>query len=165
MHTYIVGITNSGKSHLAKHLAASYKQAGYGVLVLDPQQSQEWAQIADFCTTDRDEFLDVFWKSKNCKVFVDECQDVMDNNDREMHAIVKRGRHNGHQVFLISQRPSSIARNARTQCSQVISFKQNRDEAAILAREFGNDDLRDVCRLGQYEFIKADSHSAETQKI
>lgn len=165
MHCYIVGITNSGKSHLAKHMARQYKAKGYGIIVLDPQLSREWQEIGDFVSPNRDEFLETFWKSKNCKVFVDECQDVMDNHDKEMHAIVKRGRHNGHQVFLISQRPSSIARNARTQCAQVISFKQNRDEALILAREFGNDDLRNVCRLGEYEFLKATSHSCEAMKI
>lgn len=165
MHTYIVGITNSGKSHLAKHLAREYKAAGFGVIVLDPQQSRDWQEIGDFFTTERDEFLDVFWRSKNCKVFIDECQDVLENNDREFMQIIKRGRHNGHQVFLISQRPSSIARNARTQCAQVISFKQNRDESMILAREFGNDDLRDVCTLGEYEFIKATSHTAERLKL
>lgn len=165
MHTYIVGITNSGKSHLAKHLAREFKSAGYGVIVLDPQKSREWAEIADFCTDDKAEFLDVFWRSRDCRVFVDECQDVLDNNDKEMLQIVKRGRHNGHQVYLISQRPSSIACNARSQCSQVISFKQNRDEAYILAREVGNDDFRDVSRLGKYEFMIGDNHTSEVSKL
>lgn len=165
MHTYIVGITNSGKSHLAKHLAREYKAAGFSIIVLDPQGSREWAEIADTYTEDRDEFLDVFWRSRNCKVFVDECQDVMDDHDKEMAKIVKRGRHNGHQVFLISQRPKSIPRNARTQCSQIISFKQARDEARTMASEIGNDDFVIAGELGRYEFVQGDNFTVSVQKL
>lgn len=157
MHTYIVGITNSGKSHLAKHMARGYKRNHFGIIVYDPQRSSDWEEIADFFTDDRAEFLDAFWKSQNCKVFVDECQDTMTNTDREMAAIVKRGRHNGHQCFLISQRPKSIPVNVRSQCSQIITFRQAREEAKIMANEIGNDEFRAASELGRYEFLAGDN--------
>ena len=49
-HNLILGMTMSGKTTLAKRLAAHYTQNGINVVVLDPMYDPEWE--ADFTTAD-----------------------------------------------------------------------------------------------------------------
>lgn len=161
MHSYIVGTTGSGKSHLAKSMARGYREAGYSVLALDPVRDPEWAAVADHVTADKDEFLRVFWESANCKVFVDETLRVTDNHDKEFHATATMGRHNGHQLYYLAQRPSHIPVNIRSQCQTVFTFRQNRKESILMSDDFGNDDLRQAVELGKYEFLHATNFKCE----
>jgi DNA helicase HerA-like ATPase len=57
-HSLILGMTESGKTTLAKRLAQHYKSRGIGVIVLDPL-NDDWP--CDFKTADPDEFLRVYW--------------------------------------------------------------------------------------------------------
>ena len=165
MHAYIVGTTGSGKSHLAREICKGVRDSGYQTLVLDPIGDPKWNEAADLVVTDKDHFLEIFWESTNLRVFCDELLRYTDNHDRDFHTTATMGRHNGHQVFYIAQRPSHVPINIRSQCQTVFTFKQNRKEAMLMAGDFGNDDLQQAARLGQYEFLHADAFKCVRTKL
>ena len=68
-HSLILGMTESGKTTIAKELAKRLKSSGHPVIVLDPMHD---AWEADFQTDDQNEFLNVFWQAQKCHVFIDE---------------------------------------------------------------------------------------------
>ena len=159
----IVGMTESGKTTLAKKLAAEYKASGYGVRVYDPLSDDGWN--ADFQTADERQFLQAYFQSKNCRVFVDECHEVAGNHDKIIHATATRGRHYGHRNFYIAQRPTMIAVNIRSQCKHIYTFFQSPEECKVMAREFGNQDLKQACELSEGEYLYCTPHTSQHGKV
>lgn len=152
-HTLIVGQTNTGKTTLALQMAQKWSAQGFPVLVLDPMLDPRWKPYAALQTPNKDEFLRAYFSSKGCRAFVDESIEVASNSDKDIILTATRGRHYGHANVYISQRANSVARNIRTMCFQVASFKQHRDDAKILSREFGDDDLMGVTKLVRGEYM------------
>lgn len=152
-HTLIVGQTNTGKTTLALDMCRRWKQAGFATLVLDPMLDTRWSGIVDLQTADKAEFLRAYFNSRNARVFIDESIEVASNSDKDIIYTATRGRHYGHANVYISQRANSVARNIRTMCFQVASFKQHADDAKILSREFGSDELMGVTKLQRGQFI------------
>lgn len=138
-HSLILGQTESGKSTLAKKLAAILKSKGEPVLVLDPLNDPEWA--ADFKTTNPDQFLQVFWKSRECHVFIDEAGDMVGRFDETMRETATSGRHWGHSCYFISQRGAMVSTTVRAQCRHVFLFASSFDDCKILAKEFNAPEL------------------------
>lgn len=63
------------------------------------------------------------------------------------------GRHWGHKVYFITQRVKQISPNIRTQCSELVIFKQSLNDTKDLADEFVEPMINDAHTLGQGEFI------------
>lgn len=152
MHKLILGITGSGKTHLCKTLAKKYKEAGYGVLVLDPMVDPDWT--CDFKTKNKDEFLHVVKTNKNCKLFIDESGQEIGRYNQEMFFLATQARHWGHISHFISQRAQSVNKTVRDQCSELYAFRQSKTDADILAGDFAQEKLKDLCKLKKYEFLK-----------
>lgn len=146
-HSLILGMTESGKTTLAKQLAAYYKSQGIGVLVLDPLADPQWQ--ADYRTSDVSEFLDMFWKSRRCAVFIDEAGEAVGQFDKVMHKTATKGRHWGHSCHYISQRGTMIARTVRDQCSHLFLFTTALEDSKIHAAEWNSAELRDATKLPQ----------------
>ncbi len=147
----LVGMTESGKTTLAKRLSADQKNRGIGVLVLDCLNSEGWA--ADFQTTDPDQFLDVFWKSQNCAVFIDEAGDSVGRFNMAMEQTATRGRHFGHNVHYISQRHAQLSKTVRDQCRYLALFRSSLDDCKIHSREWARPALLSGSELEQGEYL------------
>lgn len=144
-HSLILGMTESGKTTLAKQLAAQYHARGIGVIVLDPMNDPEWQ--ADYRTDDPAEFLAVVWKSKRCAVFIDEAGEAVGAFDTVMQRTATKGRHWGHSMHYLSQRGVQIARTVRDQCSHLFLFTTSLDDSKIHANEWNKPILREANTL------------------
>lgn len=152
-HVLIVGSTESGKTTLARNLAAHYKRSNYGVLVLDPLSDPRWP--CDFITADAAEFLDIFWRSRKCIAFMDEGGESVGRYDLAMQKTATRGRHWGHSCHYVAQDPTQLAPIVRSQCSHLFAFALSSRQSKVLAEEF-NEPLLETCpKLRQGEYIHA----------
>jgi hypothetical protein len=149
-HSLILGMTESGKTSLAKQLARGYKERGIGVLVLDPMNDPEWA--CDYKTDDVDEFLSVYWNSRRCAAFIDEAGEAVGQYDTAMHRTATKGRHWGHANHYISQRGTMIACTVRDQCSHLFLFATALKDSKIHAAEWNADILKSANALKQGEY-------------
>lgn len=150
-HALILGQTLSGKTSLAKKLAQSYRAQGIKVIVLDPLNDAEWQ--ADHKTGDVDEFLNVFWDSERCAVFIDEAGDSVGRFDDAMIKTATRGRHFGHRCHYISQRGAQLAFTVRAQCTELFLFNTSFDDCKIHANEWSEPTLKKGNELPQFHYI------------
>jgi hypothetical protein len=150
-HVLILGMTMSGKTSLAKQLAAKYREAGVKVGVLDPLCDPEWN--ADFQTHDTDEFLSMFWASRQCAWFIDEAGESVGRYDEVMVKTATRGRHWGHRNHYISQRGTQLSRTVRDQCSQLFLFTTSLDDCKIHSSEWNKPELKTAMSLPQGEYF------------
>ena len=153
MHVLIVGMTESGKTTLAKRLANRFRSKGVGVLVLDPMHDPEWS--ADFQTSDPGQFLDVCRRSTSCALFVDEAGAAIGRYDAQYDWLATRSRHFGHSCHFLTQRGAQLNPTVRGQCSGIALFAVNRADADLYAKEWNCDLLRSAPTLQRGEFIWA----------
>jgi hypothetical protein len=157
-HVMILGMTLSGKTSLAKRVAAEYRAKGIKVGVLDPLGDPEWN--ADFQTSDPGVFMQQFWQARQCAWFIDESGDMVGRYDKEMQQTATRGRHWGHRVHYLSQRGTQIARTVRDQCSSLFLFTTALNDCKVHADEWNKPDLRTAHTLPQGHYFYTDRFSA-----
>lgn len=154
-HSLIVGMTESGKSTLARRMVAGYKTEGLHTLILDPLDDPAWYNAgASYLTTDGDKFLEIVFKSRKCAIFVDESGEAIGRYGGAMKKLATRSRHYGHNAHFISQRAVDIDKTIRDQCTYLFCFRVSRGDAETLANEYGYEELLECSRLNQGEFIK-----------
>lgn len=153
MHSMIAGKTMSGKTTWAKKKVKALKEIypNRPCLVLDPFLDPGWE--VDFKTSDPDEFLEVVWASENCNLFVDESGKMIGKFNPVMDQLATQSRHWGHKCYFISQRVKQISTNIRTQCSEVVLFKQSLNDTKDLADEFCEPLINQAHSLEPGEFI------------
>ena len=122
------------------------KRKGRGTLVLDPLHDQ-WD--CDFKTADQEEFLQAFWNSQSCDVFIDEAGDAIGQYEKLMIKTATRGRHWGHNVHFITQRGAQLSPTVRTQCRNLFLFNMALEDCKLLAREFNRPELEKAALLPQ----------------
>ena len=156
-HVLILGMTESGKTTLAKKLCKDYQKRDIGCIVLDPLQDPGWSDTPDsdlfFQTTDKDQFLASVKASQRCAVFIDESGESVGQYDTQMHWLATRGRHYGHNCHFLSQRGQQIAKTVRDQCGRLYLFCCSFTDGKILADEWNKPELRDASELPQGEFF------------
>ena len=163
MHALIVGISYTGKSMLAKRIAAGLA-AHNNIIVYDPLQSANWPESA-LLFSSPEKFLAHVEQAQNAYVFVDEAKTLWDHDEKRADALLYKRRHQGLLVFLIAQRATMIKPNARNQCSRLYAFKQTSDDARALAGDY-DDSIRDmITRLPPCEFIATNGHTVERFKL
>lgn len=149
-HALILGMTQSGKSTLAKKLARGYKANGQGILVLDPL-GDDWD--CDFKTPEPAEFLRVVWDSRSCAAFVDEAGDSAGQHDKDMQRTATRGRHWGHRFHYISQRGTMINRTIRDQCTHLFLFGTALEDCKTHAKEWNKPQLLEAAKFKQGDYF------------
>jgi hypothetical protein len=150
VHTLIFGMTQSGKTTLAKKvLIPKYKKLGLKTIVLDPL-NDNWD--ADFQTDDENDFLRVLWNSRQCCAFLDEAGDTVGRYNSAMIQTATRGRHWGHKIHYLAQRASLIATTVRDQCSTLYLFTSSINDGKIHANEWNKPELVNCNTLQQGEF-------------
>lgn len=150
-HCLIIGRTLSGKTTFAKKKAAALRAKGYHIVVLDPFLDPEWN--ATFITSNQEDFLAKVWLNRNCAVFVDEGGSTIGKFNDAMNELATRGRHWGHKCFFITQRVKQLSTTVRTQCSELVIFKQSLSDTKDLANEFVEPMINDAHLLNKGEFI------------
>ena len=108
-------------------------------MVLDPIDPDAWG--ADFATDDPAVFLDTFWKSANCMVFVDEAGDNFGRFETDMAQCATKGRHSGHCLHFISQRAKMLSPTVRTQCTKLVLFNVAYEDAKMHSVEWNRPQL------------------------
>jgi len=156
-HGLILGMTESGKTTLAKKLARDFKASGIGVIVLDPMHDPNW--VCDFKTDNQEKFLDVLWRSKSCAVFIDEAGEAVGRYAELMHRTATKGRHWGHRCFYIAQRITQIAPLVRDQCSHLFLFNSSLGDSKIHANEWNHKELEQAFTLRQGEYFYCTRYS------
>jgi len=133
MHSLILGMTESGKTALAKKLVKEFKAKGIYCISLDPLSDPSWG--CDFITNDPDKFSQVWKSSRGCAVFIDEAGTVGKFSETINEAATK-GRHWGHSFFFLSQRATQIEPLVRDQCGALFLFRSGLQSRKTLAEEF-----------------------------
>lgn len=143
MHSLICGVTESGKTTLAKAVTQRLRKKGARVMVYDPVyypgESHPWG-AGCFIYTEPDEFFADVAKPENhgSHLFIDESGELFTQGDRDRFWLLTRGRHYGYSVNLIAQRPKMLAPTIRTQCSTAYVFRLAADDLDEVGRDFGH---------------------------
>ncbi|MGL6121759.1 MAG: hypothetical protein ACRC1W_01730, partial [Shewanella sp.] len=78
-------------------------------------------------------------KSGDADIWIDEAADHCGVSDRDNHWLLRRGRHYGFVVHLISQRPKMLAPNVRGQCSRAYIFRLAKSDLTEIAADLGHE--------------------------
>lgn len=148
-HVLIAGITESGKTTLAKRLVKRYNSNGIATLVLDPLNDPQWG--ATFQTSDKELFLRNVKQSRSCALFIDESGEMIGRYNEEMFFLATRARHLGHNTHFITQRVVQLNKTVRDQCVDLFLFMVSKTDAKILADEFNKPELQQANMLNQFE--------------
>ena len=70
-----------------------------------------------------------------------------------MDELATRGRHWGHKCFFITQRVKQLSNTVRAQCSELVIFKQARNDTKDLADEFVEPMILQADSLEKGQFI------------
>jgi hypothetical protein len=151
-HYLIVGMTESGKSTLAKLLAKQWKKSGLPIAVLDPLAYPDWP--CDFHTSRPENFLRHLKTHKEkAWAIIDEGGVAIGRYNEAMNWCFTTSRHIGWNVLVITQGVTQLPPIVRGQCSGVFLFQCANTNWQILAEEFNRPELVSLSRLGKGEFL------------
>ncbi len=143
-HALITGQTQSGKSTLARKLAAGALRRGFPIIVHDKFLNREWGQWGPnrkrvFVTRDDETFLRWVASSESAYVFLDEAPELVgrDKRGERFHWLATQGRHLGHRCHFIAQGPMQVHYAVRSNCIRLYTFRLYRSEAVKLYRDTG----------------------------
>lgn len=151
MHSLIIGMTESGKTTLAKMLCRTLNNGGNKTAVLDPLFDDGWQ--CDFQTQNSDEFLRWAKSNRSAYLFVDEGSISIGRYNLPMQWLATMARHWGHSATFISQGLTQLPPAVRNNCSRLYLFTAADSVSKIAAEEFNKKELRDAEALGRGEFL------------
>lgn len=149
-HVLICGITQSGKTTLARELCNHYQARDTGVMVLDPINDPAWP--ADYRTTDPAAFLETARASWQCALFLDESGEVVGRYNDQMFWCATQARHRAHRSHFITQRPAQLAKTVRDQCTRLCLFAISPSDAKTLSDEWNKPQLLNAPDLPAGQF-------------
>lgn len=174
-HAVITGMSQSGKSLLAKTIARATLTRGRPVLVFDPMMAGHsgaglngWPGGAHV-VGDWERFKAIALASRSCLLIIDECADVVEEDPIGLRRLMRRGRHigadgcGGHSIILIAQRYLlSLDKSARDQASHVFAFCQSAADAKAIAGDFNAPALEQkIPVMPRLSYIMADKYGAQ----
>lgn len=151
LHVLYAGVSQSGKTTLARHHARLLDRAGHELAVYDPVGTAtaggDWPERAQ--RFDSPHAL-LAWLEKHradpehpVYVFVDESADVFGHSQRDAHWVPRRIRHQWIYLRLLSQRPKMLPPDVRSQCGHAYVFRLASEDMRMVLSDFGHD-LKDV---------------------
>lgn len=152
-HNLVVGMTESGKTSLAKLYCDGFKKSGIKTMVLDPVHDTGWN--ADFQTHDPEMFLKVVKSERNCMIFVDESGSAIGRYNSEMEWLATTSRHLGHSCWFIMQDATQVAPIIRGNCTKAFVFACDPKLIERVASEWNEQTLRNCERLPKFCFYVA----------
>jgi energy-coupling factor transporter ATP-binding protein EcfA2 len=141
-HILICGQTKSGKTTLARMLAAAHLRLARTVIVHD-RMWDDWGQgnPRAFVTMRDEVFLRWCWQARSAAIFLDEASELCSNDRRgeQFHWLATRGRHYGFVCHFIAQGALGVSHKIRGNCTEIYAFRLKRSEAMKLYRETGEE--------------------------
>lgn len=120
-HNLVVGMTESGKSTLAKIVCKAMQKRGISTAVLDPMHSQDWG-VPTFQTHNSETFLEYVKKNKSHVLFIDEAGQMIGRWNQPMEWLATTSRHLGHSCWFILQGTTQVSPVIRDQCHKCYLF-------------------------------------------
>jgi hypothetical protein len=140
-HWLYTGVTETGKTTLARFHARTLATAKHRVYVYDPVRTETAGGAWEKCSmlkSDPDEASEQIEELQDCFVFVDEARDLLGHDRRENHWMLRRGRHQGIYFRLVCQRPTMLPPDVRTQCSRLFMFRLASTDSQEICADFGH---------------------------
>lgn len=141
VHVLYAGVTQSGKTTLARLHARLLLDNDWRVIVYDPVGTETrgggWGKDAEVFA-DRERFLSYVKTQRDAFVFIDEGADLFTQGQLENQWLFRKGRHAGLYMRVCTQRPKMIAPNVRTQCAHAYLFRLAREDMGELFADFGH---------------------------
>jgi hypothetical protein len=162
-HACIAGITESGKTHLARALARGFMRSWVKTLVLHKPLEKWGRDEAAWQTSDPEAFLRMFDAARGCAVFMELADADVSKWDDRFHKAFSRGRHLGHRCHFLAQRAAMVHPAIRENCTAVYLFKSAPKGAQVWAEEFADDQLLKAgeTTFPQYHFMHKASRFAQ----
>lgn len=157
MHTLICGVTESGKTTLARKVARDLAAQGQNIIVFDPVFTASagggWPE-SSVIFSDEDDLFEYLSRDdvSGAHVFIDEAGEIFGGDKRHNLWLLTRGRHYGFHVVMIAQRPKMILPTARNQCSRTYMFRLARDDAREVGADMGHSGLEKII-LDKGDFV------------
>jgi hypothetical protein len=167
VHWLYVGVTQSGKTTLARWHARKLLAARHRVIVYDPVGTEtsggDWGDGAELYS-DPEKFSRAMEKESKAFVFIDESADVHSHSQVENQWMLRRGRHAGLYFRLVVQRVKMIPPNVRTQCARLFLFRAARADSREILADFGHepDVLPEHFEKGDCLMVESGSDTVET---
>lgn len=156
-HSLIIGMSESGKTTLAKQIAQEFYENGTDYIVYDPitPYQSAWPGAA-FVTDDIDELYAIAKHpdSRNLLIIIDESSVGIGRNPQDKQWFATQARHWGHTVLFLAQREVQVSVTVRDQCTWIYIFRIAKKDAEKFADEFGHPVLKEAHQLGKLEFFK-----------
>jgi ABC-type nitrate/sulfonate/bicarbonate transport system ATPase subunit len=163
MHVFVLGLSKTGKSTLARAIADDWN--GH-VIAFDPLGDPKWKASADFVTRDFDDFAKIYQTNRSCLCVVDECHLIKDMKHKtilmNMNAV---GRHYGHTNLFIGHRVTSVPKGARMLSERFLVFRQAPDDAKEIYGDYPHDAIKSLPQLQRGEYLDFDTFNCEKRKI
>jgi DNA helicase HerA-like ATPase len=166
-HTLYTGITESGKTTLARYIARMAQQNKQQVFVFDPVGTQTagggWGDRA-IIYDDFEAFMDAVEQTPitHAHLFIDEAMEHFGVGDKENHWLATRGRHKHLVCHFIAQRPKMLAPNVRTQCTTGYIFRLSPDDMDTVGEDYGHGNLSRFS-LESGQFLKLTTKSSKIE--
>lgn len=142
-HFLIVGMTESGKSSLARAMSRKYAEAGHVPIVLDVTRNREWGSGA-IIFTDAEEFLRYVKNPRlviRQPLFIEEAGIAIGKYIADFQWITTFSRHHGMRAHIVAQRAEMVDKTLRSQCANLCAFGLPFDDAKSYAREFNGKEI------------------------
>lgn len=169
-HTLFTGVTQSGKTTMARHFCRQFDKMGQRTIVYDPvgtiTAGGDWPERS-VKFDDPEEFMEYVNRDDvyHAHIFVDEAGDHFGVSDKDNHWLFRRGRHKGFILYPIAQRPKMLAPNVRTQCGKAYVFRLAKDDANEVGADFGHSNLHNIITtLDVGDYIMLTSGSPEIKR-
>jgi len=165
-HALIVGRTMMGKSALVKQIGSQLRRAKEEVLAFNPiggdgftKRDKFGCAAAEFETDDPDKFAAevarrVAEKTKRRFLIIDEAHEFFNRGNSEFLWIGTKGRHNGLNLILATQRAALLNPTVRGQCGELYLFACSLTDARFLSDEYGRKELADATELKPGEYFR-----------
>lgn len=157
-HKYIVGMTESGKSTLAKLMCMGLNKRGLKIAVLDKLRSTDWQCENVF--EDPFEFLEFAKNNEEFFLFVDEGGQAIGRYNEEMEWLATESRHKGHSCIFISQSLTQVAPIVREQSMLFFLFACGEKNTTLLAEECREPLVKKLLKIPKLEFYIVSRFSA-----
>lgn len=163
MHIFVLGLSKTGKSTLARAVADGWKATKKSVIVCDPLGGK-WN--ADYQTRDFDEFCKVYQANRSCLAIVDECHLIKDAKQKgTLQSMNALGRHYGHTNLFIGHRVTSVPKGARMLSERFLVFKQAPDDAREIYGDYPHELVKELPRLERGEYLDFDTFNCTKNRI
>jgi len=163
-HCLYTGVSQSGKTTLARHVSRILGNSGSPIVVYDPMGTETvgggWHKNSRIIESP-EEFLDLVHDDSfvNTNVFIDEAHHIFSHEQKENLWMLTQGRHYGLTFHLMTQRPKKVHPDARTNCGRCYMFRLAIQDATEIGADYGHSGIARI-PLDRGDFLMLDSGSA-----